>query len=122
MAVAHLGSITLDCDDPSELAIFWAELLRGRITAGTEKFVSVKLPHLVLTAIRVPDYRPPSWPDESVPKQIHLDLVVTDLDEAQHRAVELGARVADHQSAPSRCRVLFDPAGHPFCLCLPPVA
>ncbi|MFE3195435.1 VOC family protein [Nocardia sp. NPDC059240] len=122
MAVAHLGSITVDCDDPTALAAFWAELLGGATVASTEKFVSVKLPHLVLTAIRVPDYRPPSWPDEAPPKQIHLDLVVSDLDEAQRHAVDLGARLAEDQPAPGKCRVLFDPAGHPFCLCLSPGA
>ncbi|WP_405136946.1 VOC family protein [Nocardia sp. NBC_01388] len=120
MAIAYLGSITLDCDDPTALATFWADLLGGVIATGTEKFVSVKLAHLVLTAIRVPNYQPPSWPDESTPKQIHLDLAVADLDVAQAEAVRLGARIADHQAAPAKCRVLFDPAGHPFCLCLSP--
>jgi Glyoxalase-like domain len=31
-------------------------------------------------------------------------------------AVALGAKVADHQPQ-DNVRVLFDPAGHPFCLC-----
>ncbi|WP_405132981.1 VOC family protein [Nocardia sp. NBC_01388] len=120
MAVAHLGSITIDCDDPIVLATFWAEMLGGVIATSTERFVSVKLPHMILTAIRVPNYHPPSWPDEGTPKQVHLDLAVTDLDSAQEAAVRLGARLASHQAAPTKCRVLFDPAGHPFCLCLPP--
>jgi hypothetical protein len=35
----------------------------------------------------------------------------------QRFAADLGATVAEHQ--PQRnVRVLFDPAGHPFCLCL----
>ncbi|MFJ9371589.1 VOC family protein [Nocardia sp. NPDC101769] len=120
MAVAHLGSITVDCNDPAVLANFWAELLGGVIATSTDKFVSVKLPHLVLTAIRIPNYQPPSWPDESTPKQIHLDLAVADLDAAQAEAVRLGAKLCDYQPAPAKCRVLLDPAGHPFCLCLPP--
>jgi hypothetical protein len=37
-------------------------------------------------------------------------------DVAVARAVALGARQAEHQADPSRWRVLFDPAGHPFCL------
>nr|WP_245568774.1 VOC family protein [Nocardia concava] len=82
--------------------------------------MSVKLPQLILTAIRVPNYQLPSWPDEAPPKQIHLDLVVSDLVEAQRHAVRLGARLVDSQPAPGKCRVLLDPAGHPFCLCLPP--
>jgi Glyoxalase-like domain len=119
VAVARLGSITLDCDDPATLAAFWSELLGGEVTYSSEKFVTVKTTHGWLTAIRVPDHRAPSWPGGTVPKQIHLDLAVDDLDVAETEAVRLGARRATEQPAPTRCRVLFDPAGHPFCLCIP---
>ncbi|MGW0175339.1 VOC family protein [Rhodococcus sp. NPDC003322] len=119
MAVAQLGSITLDCDDPSELAEFWSAMLGGTVTFTSEKFVTVKTAQALLTAIRVPDHRPPTWPDNSVPKQIHLDLVVDDLDVAVARSVSLGAKASALQPAPEKCRVLFDPAGHPFCVCLP---
>jgi hypothetical protein len=119
MAVARLGSITLDCADPTTLAGFWCEMLGGEVAHSTGKYVTVAFPRGVLTAIRVADYRAPSWPDGAVPKQIHLDLVVDDLDAASAGAVRLGARVADEQHAPELCRVLLDPAGHPFCLCLP---
>jgi hypothetical protein len=47
---------------------------------------------------------------------MHLDLGVTDLEAAVADAERLGARVAPHQPAPDRWRVLLDPAGHPFCL------
>lgn len=94
MAVAQLGSITLDCEDPLELAQFWSAMLGGTITVSGEKFVSVTTPRGVLTAIRVPDYRPPTWPDNAVPKQIHLDLVVNDLDVAEAQSVSLGAKVS----------------------------
>ncbi|WP_307828256.1 VOC family protein [Antrihabitans sp. YC2-6] len=120
MAVARLWSITLDCDDPGSLAGFWCALLDGEIAAATEKFVAVRTPHLLLTAIRVPDYRPPSWPENTVPKQIHLDIAVDDLDAAADRAVSLGATLVAFQAAPDRCRVLRDPAGHLFCVCIPP--
>jgi hypothetical protein len=59
---------------------------------------------------------PPTWPQGPVPKQAHLDLDVDDLDQAEMRAVSLGAVRADFQEAPDRFRVLLDPAGHPFCL------
>jgi len=48
---------------------------------------------------------------------MHLDLQVGDLEEAVAEAVALGASVADCQPQ-KNTRVLFDPAGHPFCLCL----
>ncbi|WP_430334075.1 VOC family protein [Rhodococcus sp. ACT016] len=119
MAVARMGSITLDCTDPRVLAEFWQGLLGGEIVHASEKFVSVRTPVMLLTAIRVADHRAPTWPEGSVPKQIHLDLVVEDLDVGVADAVRLGARVAEDQFAPELCRVLLDPAGHPFCLCRP---
>jgi hypothetical protein len=69
-----------------------------------------------IAAIHVDGYRPPTWPSGEVPKQMHLDLGVSDLDAAVAEAERLGARQASHQAAPDRHRVLLDPAGHPFCL------
>jgi hypothetical protein len=62
--------------------------------------------------------------EAGVPKQLHLDLAVTDLDAAQSEAQRLGAAPAAVQPAPDRRRVLLDPAGHPFCLTtqIPPAA
>lgn len=119
MAVARLGSITLDCAEPEPLATFWAEMLGGTVVVTDEKYVIVRLPQVFLTAHRVHGYRPPVWPEETPPKQIHLDLAVDDLDDAQEQAVRLGAVVSEYQANPEVCRVLFDPAGHPFCLSLP---
>lgn len=68
-------------------------------------------------AVRVEHYRPPTWPDPDVPKQIHLDLAAgEEFDDAQARAVALGAQPATEQPDPDRWRVLLDPAGHPFCI------
>ena len=47
---------------------------------------------------------------------MHLDFQVGDLEDALTEAVALGARLSDHQPRDD-VRVLFDPAGHPFCLC-----
>jgi hypothetical protein len=30
--------------------------------------------------MEVPDYTPPTWPGNEVPKQIHIDLAVDDLE------------------------------------------
>ncbi|MFE3798052.1 VOC family protein [Nocardia tengchongensis] len=119
MAVARLGSITLDCAEPEPLAVFWAEMLGGTIVVTEEKYLIVRLPYVFLTALRVPEYQPPVWPEEAPPKQIHFDLAVDDLDDAQEQAVRLGAVVSPYQASSEVCRVLFDPAGHPFCLSLP---
>jgi hypothetical protein len=74
------------------------------------------LDHLWLTTTKVEHFEPPSWPDGPHAKQMHLDLAVKDLLQATDDAVALGARRAEHQPAPDRYVVLYDPAGHPFCV------
>jgi hypothetical protein len=71
---------------------------------------------VLLSALRIPDFAPPSWPGGSPPKQMHIDLAVDDLDQAEREAVGLGAVPAAQQPDPVHRRVLIDPAGHPFCL------
>jgi len=66
--------------------------------------------------MRIKDHVPPSWPEPGQQQQLHLDISVTDLDDAVIRSVALGATEAGHQPAPQAWRVLIDPAGHPFCL------
>ena len=66
---------------------------------------------------RVEGYTAPKWPTQEVPQQMHLDVVVDDLDTAEAAVLELGATKAEHQPGKT-FRVFLDPAGHPFCLCL----
>src|SRR5580693_9103680 len=110
--------ICLDCADPAGLAAFWAALLGGEVAPilGADA-VMVKNKSTPVAAVRVPDYQPPTWPSGAIPKQVHLDLAVDDLDAAEAEAIRLGARPAGEQPHPTRWRVMLDPAGHPFCLC-----
>ena len=112
----RLGSISLDCADPAALGAFWASLLGGAVAFSSEEFVAVKTDRLWISAARVADYQPPTWPDGNSAKQMHLDLAVDDLGQAVTEAVGLGAVRAEVQPAPDRYVVLLDPAGHPFCL------
>ncbi len=116
MAVGKLASTALDCDDPSALADFWAALLGGEVAYRSDEFCAVKTDRGWLAAVKVADHRPPTWPNSDTPKQMHLDISVVDLDQAESEALRLGARRSDHQPAADRWRVLLDPAGHPFCL------
>lgn len=68
----------------------------------------------ILAMMRVDDYAAPTWPGPQ--KQMHLDVSVTELDDAVAGAERLGARQAEHQAQPTLWRVMLDPAGHPFCL------
>jgi hypothetical protein len=112
----RLGGISLDCADPRLLGEFWAELLGGEIALSSADVAIVRLDNLLLTALRVDGYEPPTWPVGSLPKQVHLDLDVDDLADAERRALTVGAVRADVQPDPANHLVLLDPAGHPFCL------
>jgi Glyoxalase-like domain len=116
MANIRMGSVSLDCADPVALGSFWADLLGGEVAFSSEEFVAVRTDRVWLSAVRVPDHSPPTWPGGAVPKQMHLDLAVDDLAAAEAAAVLLGAIRATDQPAPDRYIVLTDPAGHPFCL------
>jgi hypothetical protein len=116
MALARFASTALDCADPASLATFWADLLGGEVAFTSEEFCAVRTGNGWIATVRVPDHKPPTWPDSAVPKQMHLDLATSDLDAAEAEALRLGARKAGVQPAPDRWRVYFDPAGHPFCL------
>ena len=69
---------------------------------------------------RAPDHHPPSWPDPASSMQVHLDFGAGagNLDTAELAAIALGATVFEAQPEPESFRVLADPAGHVFCLCL----
>ncbi|MGI5347413.1 VOC family protein [Streptomyces sp. CA-250714] len=113
-----LSAITLDCPDPLALAAFYQQAtgLEPHPKSDAE-FAGLNGEHgLSIGFQRVANYRPPSWPDQNVPQQLHLCFAVDNLDEAEVRLLELGAGKPDHQPHERRWRVLTDPAGHPFCL------
>lgn len=116
MAVASSGFVTLDCSDPEELGRFWASMLGGEVVFARGGTVGVRTPWTWIACVRIDDHRPPTWPDGAVPKQVHLDLDVDDLDAAVAEAESCGAVPAPFQPAPEARRIMLDPAGHPFCL------
>jgi hypothetical protein len=64
---------------------------------------------------------PSTWPDQTVPQQLHLDFELGSLEELQATydlALRLGATVRlDRTDDPDEpLWVLADPAGHPFCI------
>jgi Glyoxalase-like domain len=110
-------AISLDCDDPVPLSVFWAQLLGGDIIVSAATHAVVKVDRkLLLVAMHVENYAPPDWPRDSVPKQAHIDVEVDDLQQAENLALTLGAVRAERQSVPGVFLVFYDPAGHPFCL------
>ena len=117
MAIARNPQFVLDCPDPAGLADFYAGLLGWSAKSepdGTWATVHDGDQHIHFQ--RVDDYRPPQWPGQEVPQQLHLDVDVDDLDAGEQAVLALGATRHEHQPGTS-FRVFLDPAGHPFCLC-----
>jgi len=116
MAIARFPSIVLDCPDPNALAAFYGALLDWKIEPQQD-WVDVKSDYgQCLSFQQVADYARPTWPTQQVPQQMHLDVVVDDLDAGEAAVLELGATKHEHQPG-TTFRVFLDPAGHPFCLC-----
>ncbi|WP_328445947.1 VOC family protein [Amycolatopsis sp. NBC_00438] len=118
-AVPTLGVVAIDCPDPVALAAFYRAVLDWGEPDVSDDGHWVTLPNPAggagIAFQRVPGYRPPAWPSEDNPQQMHLDLEVTDLEAAHERVLGLGAKLLD--DAPKSFRVYADPVGHPFCLC-----
>lgn len=116
---AILGNVMVDCGDETELQNFYAELL------GWEKCALFGRPAVrssgvvVFLFIEEEDYAPPVWPEEKgkQQKQMHFDFQVEDLPEAVKKAEALGAVKAAAQFGGGQFVALFNPPGHPFCLC-----
>lgn len=117
MAIARFPSFVLDCPDPGALAHFYGALLEWEVKVD-EGWAEIRAAHGDCICFqRVDDYAAPTWPTQERPQQVHLDVVVDDLDAAEPAVLELGATRAEHQPGET-FRVFLDPAGHPFCLCV----
>jgi predicted enzyme related to lactoylglutathione lyase len=117
MAIARYPSIVIDCPDPKALATFYAALLDWKADISSD-WADVRADYgQCLSFQQVADYAPPQWPTQQAPQQMHIDVIVDDLDTAEKAVLDLGATKHEHQPG-TKFRVFLDPAGHPFCLCL----
>ena len=120
--IRGLQAVALDCPDPVRLARFYARLLGGQVVLDPDDPEWVEVVGFEGTPLafqRVDGYRPPEWPGQRLPQQMHLDFDVDDLDAEEERVLELGATVlerTDQLRPDTHWRVYADPAGHPFCL------
>jgi hypothetical protein len=120
--IGAFDGLVIDCSDPVALGAFYAELLGMRSFDDDPDPDSVDVVgrgdarHL-LSFRRVKDCRPPQWPGQIVPQQMHIDVKVDDLDSAETAVLAPGATAIG--SGSPVYRVYLDPAGHPFCLINP---
>ena len=116
--IGRIESVVLDCPDPRAVADFYAAVLGWEVVRDDPDWVAIAPRGGVegqrLSFQLAPDHVAPTWPDPTVPQQIHLDIAVDDISAAQEAVLGLGARLIsdDHGGF----RVFADPAGHPFCL------
>jgi hypothetical protein len=116
----RFAGVSLDADDPHQLASFYRQLLDLEVFVDAEDVVALKGSGFLLTTQRIEGYVPPTWPTGTIPKQMHLDIAVADLEESESLALSLGATRAAFQPGPESYLVMLDPAGHPFCLTTQP--
>jgi catechol 2,3-dioxygenase-like lactoylglutathione lyase family enzyme len=111
--IGRLHHLVLDCPDPALLAEFYSTLLGLPLTYRSDGFVVVARNDTTsgLAFQLAPDHKPPTWPDPQIPQQMHLDVMVDDVEAAEPQVIALGARRLDGGD-----HVYADPAGHPFCL------
>ena len=119
-------SITLDCKDAHELADFYASFLGWEKRCDDPAFIEVSAQkgdplyrgeHPFIWIQQNDDFVPPIWPEEPEMQQqmVHIDFAVNDIEKAVKHAIDCGARKSPVQYS-ENWTVMFDPAGHPFCL------
>ncbi len=123
----------LDTTDVRGLAEFYRELLGLRYRPGDAPpgdgepddvdwlVLTTEDGTRVLAFQEVTSLTRTTWPDDTVPMQLHLDFTVPDresLERQRRRAEGLGAELlSDRTDDPDEpLYVLADPAGHPFCI------
>ena len=111
----------IEASDAQALASFYSTLLDWPIVHQDLDVAVVAPPQgsVYMVFQRSEDYVAPTWPAAQGDQRtmMHLDFEVEDLEEAVADAVTHGATLADFQPQ-DNVRVLLDPEGHPFCLCL----
>ena len=114
-AIGRLHHVVHDAREPLRDAQFWSALLGQPITYRSEDWVVVATDseHSGMAFQLIVDHEPPVWKDRARQRQLHHDVMVNDVREAEERVQALGARplrvTAEHS-------IWADPAGHPFCL------
>jgi catechol 2,3-dioxygenase-like lactoylglutathione lyase family enzyme len=115
--IGHLEKTVIDCPDPRALAQFYCQVLGMKVNEDIDGWVVIGArPGLRQLAFqRVDEWVPPRWPDPAHPQQLHLDIRVSDADQAEQELLALGATRSRGQRE-TGFRVFTDPVGHPFCI------
>ena len=116
--ITSIIGIAFDCPNANELADFYVKLSGWKKEISSEQWAGIRTPQGILLVFQtVGKYVPPVWPwqDGQQQQMAHIDFKVDNLREAEEHALKCGAKKADTQYFDTST-VMFDPAGHPFCL------
>ena len=115
-----LTTITLGTPDVVGLATFYARLLGWDPPRPVDDdWLALRNSEggIGLAFQEEPTHVPPVWPQNAHDQQmqVHLEVLVDDLEKGVAHALDCGATLAGFQPQED-VRVCLDPAGHPFCL------
>ncbi len=116
--ISSIIGIAFDCKNANELADFYVKLSGWEKEISSDEWAGVRTTQGILLVFQtVANYVPPIWPwkDGEQQQMAHIDFKVDNLIEAEEHALKCGAIKADIQYYDTST-VMFDPAGHPFCL------
>ena len=119
--IGTFACLVVDCPDPRALGSFYEELLGLERVEDSAEWVTLgetaRQPRIAFQ--RVEHFQRPDWQASGVPQQMHVDVLVDDLDVAQAAVLARGATLLEGSDKPIGYRGYADPAGHPFCLVTP---
>lgn len=117
----QFGNVMIDCSDEARLCSFYEHLLGWKRSMLFGRPALTSENGLIFLFHEEDDYVPPVWPEEpgQQQKQMHFDFQVPDVSLALSEAIRLGARrsTAQFGDEAEEFVTMFDPEGHPFCLC-----
>ncbi|MGC1214905.1 MAG: VOC family protein [Micromonospora sp.] len=105
-------NLTVDAQDPSRLAHWWAEALGYQVISDKPDEVEIRRAPDALPGIV---FVPVSDPKETK-NRLHLDLRPADQEAEVERLVDMGARHVDVGQGDVGWTVLSDPEGNEFCV------
>jgi hypothetical protein len=116
--IKSIIGMAFDCPNANDLADFYARMTGWEKELSSDEWAALRTPEGILMVFQtVENYVPPVWPwkDGAQQQMAHIDFLVDNLQDAEALAISCGATKSEVQFFDTST-VIFDPAGHPFCL------
>ena len=101
--IGRLVGIVIDCPDPRALATFYEAVLGAERVEDSADWVTLAVDggNPTFSFQRTDRFRAPDWTSGEPPQQLHLDILVDNLDDAEGRVLALAARSWTVLTSPS---------------------